>query len=341
MTAKKNPIKTEEVDEYAKLPLVKLEEKLDELRRAKPTDETRKVMRLVRVALRQRQKAIKGKAIFFEETNDHHLLLFASTEGFWKMAGNSVLFYSLKVAERIGRRCKVVPDKDKYSVSEDGIISFRMVDRLAEQLAELDIVPDTELSTPELQYFKLPRIYTDEQIAKMRDYSKQDLERIQEIIMPQAPMPNLYRAIIEMNRLIYFNTKNMSDRFVRDVIGAPLLAQADAVLRAYLNYANIRVQTTWARHEVQGLMAKSESRQLAHVEKATGQNLMNLWMAVVDLKNRMANVENLKIMHHKQIGEILARLVEIERVVEREYSKLLRPLINAEKAEKETKDQKQ
>lgn len=230
----------------------------------------------------------------------------------------------------------MLPDRDNYSVSQDGVVSIRSYEGLPVQLAEIDIFLDKELSTSELHFFKLPRIYSEEQIAKLRDFSKQDIERIQEIILPESPMPNLYRLLLEMNRMIYFETKNMSDKFLQDTLMKPLMEEADATMRSYLNFANVRTQTTWARSEMQAAIAKKGATTIAKAGRATGQNLLNLWVTIVDMKNRMANVENLRALHHRQIGQILAKLLEIEKIVEREYGKILRETMNL-KALKEKK----
>lgn len=321
---KKPLVKTDAIDKYAKLTIHELEDKIAELQKQIQTTVVKRDLRALRVALAQRKKIVKAKVMTFEETNDHHLLIFDSTDGFQKIAGHSALFYALKICDRIGRRCKIMPDKDNYSRSEEGIVSIRSSDQLVEKMALLDIVPDEELTQDELYFYKMPRVYTEEQIQKLFDFSNQELERIQEIILPKSPMPALYRDILEMNQLVYFNVRDISDRLAKEVLGKELVAQADRVLQSYLNYANIRNQTTWARHELQLGLAKSEAKAIAKTKRAAGQNMMNLLMEIAQLKNRMSNMENLRLMHHRQIGRILSKVVAIEQVAEREYGKMLR-----------------
>lgn len=320
----KQPIKTVELDFYSHLTVRELEAKIAELEKQDATVKNGKEMRVLKTALRERLHVVKGRVMSFEEGNTHHLLFYDSTGGFRKMAGNSVLFYSLKIVERIGRRCKVMPDKDRYARSEDGIVSIKSYADLDEKLALLGIVPDTELSREELHFYKLPRVYTDEQIEKLRDLAGQDLEKIQEIILPQSPLPDLYRALLELNQMVYHNTRNITDAYARRVYGETLAAEADLALRSYLGMANVRVQTTWAKAEVQRNLAQVNSLVRASADKVAGQNLMNLLISVAQMKGRMSNIENLRLLHHKQIGRILTKLILIERMAEREYGKILR-----------------
>ena len=71
----------------------------------------------------------------FEQTNDHHLLVFDSTDNFSKIAGRSVLFYTLTIADRIHRRYSVKNDSDDYSRSEDGVVSIRAIEQLPKSIS--------------------------------------------------------------------------------------------------------------------------------------------------------------------------------------------------------------
>ena len=54
----------------------------------------------------------------------------------------------------------------------------------------------------------------------------------------------------------------------------------------------------------------------------------------------MANMENLKLMHHKQIGLILETVVEILRMTEREYAKRVREVIQEKRRRKKKRRRK-
>ncbi len=321
---KKSSIKTVEIDQYELLDLHQLETAIKQLQQISPTPESKRAIRAARQALKKRQHYIKARTMEFEQTNDHHLLLFDSTDNFSKIAGRSVLFYSLTIADRIHRRFSIKNDSDDYSKSPDGIISIRTLSQLEAQLAEINIFPDQQLSTTELHFYKLPKVYNDEQIAKLRDRSHQDIERITSIIIPKSPNPNLYNLILEMNRLLYYNCKRVSDSLARDTLIHQLILDANEILVSYLNYANAKPSSGIVRHQLQASILPVFNPKSPPPLSVQSQNLFNILLCTRNIRNNLANIENLRLIHHRELCDILERLVEIERIATREYNKQLR-----------------
>lgn len=363
---KKPDVRTEDFDSFLQKTIGEIEDCIINLRAREQTLEVRRQIRAASQALRQRQRDLKATAMDFEQTNNHHLLVFDSTHGFAKMVGNSVLFYSMTVANRLHRRFKIQQDTDNYSKSAQGVIALRSLEGLEEQLAQINIFPDETLSTTELHYYKLPKVYTDEQLADLHDKSRQDLERIMEIL--------------EVNRLIYYNCKNITEWLARESLVKPLMKQANWLLENYLNFAGIRQRATQTQRELEYAMAKVEGNlqnagasrvcwkvrgigadlavsstsganavsgvsssgassgtgfpgaffevetRVKPQELAAAQDLFNILLNTRQLKNHIANMENLRLIHHKQMGQILEKLVIIERMAEREYSKRIREM---------------
>lgn len=321
---KKSSIKTSEIDQYEVLDLHQLETVIKQLQQNAPTPESKRAVRAARQALKKRQRYIKARTMEFEQTNDHHLLLFDSTDNFSKIAGRSVLFYSLTIADRIHRRFSIKNDSDDYSKSPDGIISIRTLSQLEAQLAEINIFPDSALSTTELHFYKLPKVYNDEQIAKLRDRSHQDVERITSIIIPKSPNPNLYNLILEMNRLLYYNCKRVSDSLARDTLIHQLILDANETLVSYLNFANAKPSSGIIRHQLQASVLPVFNPKSPPPLSVQAQNLFNILLCARNLRNNLANIENLRLIHHRELCDILEKLVEIERIATREYNKQLR-----------------
>lgn len=311
-------IKTAEIDQYAHLDLHQLETLIKELQQTAPGPNIKQSLRAARQSLRMRQREIKARAMEFEQTNDHHILLFDSTENFSKLAGHSVLFYALTIADRIHRRYSIKNDTDGYSKSDDGIISIRARTQLEAQLAAINIFPDPELNTTELHFYKLPRVYNDEQIAKLRDKSRQDLERITSIIVPKSPVPLLYNLILELNRLVYYNCKRISDSLARETLVPPLILDANELLVSYLNFANARPSSGIAHRLTSTVTSGDQPKSLQ------AQNLYNMLICTRNLRNNFANIENLRLIHHRELCDILEKLVEIERATAHEYTKQIR-----------------
>ena len=312
-------IKTADIEKYTNLDLHQLEDALKELQQEPPTGASKAAMRAIRQALHQRQRVIKAQVMEFEQTNDHHLLVFDSTDNFAKIAGHSVLFYTLTIADRLHRRYSVKNDTDDYSRSDDGVVSVRSLEQLELQLAEINIFPDRQLSTDELHFYKLAKVYSEEQIAKLRDRSHQDVERITSIILPLSPIPELYTLILEMNRLLYHNCKRISDLLAREALLPPMITDANEILVSYLNFANAKPTSGIVRQPLN--CTYISTGQTSNPGSTQAQNLLNILLYARNLRNNLANIENLRLIHHRELCDILERIAEIERITAREYSK--------------------
>lgn len=315
---KPSSIKTAELENYDHLDIHQLEAILSDIQKSTPSAESKHTARVIRQSLSQRQRFIKAQVMEFEQTNDHHLLIFDSTESFSKLAGHSVLFYTMTIADRIHRRFSVKNDTDNYSPSNDGVVSIRSLDQLETQLAEINVFPDRERSTTELHFYKLPKIYTEEQIEKLRDRSHRDVERITSTIIPKSPLPELYNLILELNRQLYYNCKRVSDSLARDTLVKPLIVEANELLVGYLNFANTKATSGIIHPPLQHLLAATNAVK-PHTIQA--QNLLGIMIGARNLRNNLANMENLRLIHHRDLCNILENLVHIEHITAREYNK--------------------
>lgn len=292
----KASVKSTDVDKYSNLTLTELESVIDALQanqRSSPTATTNQDLTAARFALQQRQHLIKSKVMEFERTNSNYLLFFSSTKGFVKIAGHSALFFVATIADRIHWRYSLKLDTDHYSVSEDGIISFRSLPPIAARLSEIDIFPDDSISDDELHYYKLAKVYSEEQIAKLRDNSKQDIKRIMTIVLPTSPIPSLYDAIMQAGQLLYYQFKHLSDGLARDTIGQRMVLVTYDMTMEYLKFARSK--------------------------KNNYQHLANIIEQARELRFGVAYVSRLQILHHREVCKILEHLVSIERIAAKAY----------------------
>lgn len=255
---------------------------------------TSKEMSVVRLAIQQRQRLIKATAMQFEQTNTHHLLFFASTGGFVKIAGHSALFFASTIASRIHWRYSLKLDTDRYSVSEDGIISFRSIERIQMRLAEINIFLDDGLSDEEYFYFTLPKVYNDEQIDRLRDQAQDDLKQILNIVLPSSPIPMLYDAIMQTSQMLYYQFKHISDNLAKETIGHRVILMTCELSEDYFAYAH----------------AKSKDS-MKHLE--------NIIKTARKLRHDVAYASKLQILHHREVRKVLEQLVAVERIASRAY----------------------
>ncbi len=293
----KSSVKPTTVNKYETLSLIKLEEivnRLQNQQKLTPSTATNQELSAVRCAMQQKQRQIKARVMEFEQTNDHHLLFYNSTNGFVKVTGHSALFFAVTIADRIHWRYSLKLDTDHYSVSEDGIISFRSLNNVAARLAEINIFPDPKLSRDEYTYFKLTKVYNDEQIAKLRDNAKQDIKRIMSIVLPASPIPSLYDAVTQASQLIYYQFKHLSDSLAKETIGQRMILSTYDMTMEYLNYAR----------------AKNHNNQ---------QYLIRIIELARELRFGVAYASKLQILHHREVCKILEQLISVERIAAKAY----------------------
>lgn len=295
--------KTSSLEKYSQQTLPELTELLDALHtqqqdqppRSPEAKATAKEMSEVRLAMQQRQRIIKAKVMQFEQTNNHHLLFFTSTNGFVKLAGHSALFFAATIANRLHWRYSLKLDTDRYSISEDGIISFRSIDRIQMRLGEIDVLLDDKLSdSVEYFYFTLPKVYNEEQIDKLRDQAQDDLKQILNIVLPSSPIPMLYDAIVQTSQMTYYQFKHISDALAKETIGKRVIKMTCEMMEDYFAYAHAK-----------------PGESLEYLER--------IIKTARKIRYDVAYASRLQILHHRDVRKVLEQLVAVERLASRAY----------------------
>lgn len=293
----KASVKPSATAKYGNFNITELENIIDELttkQKSHPSNSNLQEISTARYALQQYQRTLKAKVMEFEATNTHHLLFFASTNNFVKLAGHSALFFAATIADRIHWRYSLKADTDRYSTSTDGVISFRSIDRISDRLAEINIFPNHDLTTTELHFFQLGKVYSEEQIANLRDNAHRDLDRIMNIVIPVSPIPSLYDSIVQFSQLSYYSFKHLSDNLARDSLGRKVL--------------------------LLGLEMTSEYSKFAHAQDGSGRaNLRNIVALARDAQDILAYASRIGIIHHRDTCKALDYLVSVERIATKAY----------------------
>lgn len=285
----KKPLTPKDFKAYDGLTIHEIESCIIDINQQPASPENRLAYRAARQALSERQHYVKAECAKFELTNNRHLLLFDSTSGFYKMIGHSVLFFSLTIANRIHWRYSIKSDNDHYSISEDGVISIRSLDRLTSLLSGINIYPDKDLCHDEFHFFELHRVYTEHQIANLRDNSQVEDRRISKLVLPRSPIPQLYDAIIEVSRLTYYHFQHSADPFARATIATPIIHLTYKLTCLYLAFAESPVSLS-------------------------SRYLLKIISTARELRHGFAYINRLHILHSREIRQILDQLAAIERI---------------------------
>lgn len=269
------------------------------------------------VALHQRQRIIKEQVMNFEVDNRQYLLLYTSTDGYYKMAGRSVLFYTARIVPRLGRRVTVRPDTDHYHPSGEGIVSIKNLARLAEQLSQLGILPDPERSTSELYFYKFPYRLSDAQIATLRDKNEIVRQRLNQNLRPIGPIPELHYQLMMAFELSFNILRSTRGSAERELITEGLIRPLQAMLAAYNSYVGARpdfefyylppTPTCWAQP-----MPTSPRAQI----------LLSLIYHSCYLHDQAGFLDQVRVMHRTRLTRVLQYNHEIQRLAIAAYQEL-------------------
>lgn len=280
--------------EVSEKSIAKIEMAIEELKsspKAK-TKSTQAEIKQLKSALSKVYIEYKKKAMNFEGKNLSHLLFLRSTNGFYKILGNSLLFYAFEIAPKLGMEARIYSDGDYEAKSEDGVISLRSLDSVVSGITKLGAKQaKTRDKTGNIIIYKLPWEYTSDQIEKYRGQSTYKLQKYNHIIMVENVIPVLLFHIDDLLKAIYENVRRM-EPVARETLGDMMVILAAEMKRIYIEMANGRISLE------QGLNAM-----MTRVNKLKSQIKI-----VVDLK-----IWNARI--YARIGDIL---IKIQDVIEME-----------------------
>lgn len=230
----------------------------------------------------------KVVALALEEKNNSRLVAFPSVgknkEEWYKLGGNSALFYKYYVGPRLGRDPKFRSDTDLRHRFKHGIVSVHWGDKFMEALRKIGY--KVKKSDYGLIICDLGRTFTAKEVEEMRSKEKVDQEKIKRMIVPKYNFPDIYGNLNVIARLIPPKVKRM-DATYREVFGREMLT---IIVKLYEDYFKV----------TNGRMAMEGSAQilLSHVDEMTAllavideNNLLDLptrtrfGTALIDLKN--------------------------------------------------------
>lgn len=237
---------------------------------------------------------VKKTALDFERENYHYLQFVDSTDGFKQLFDHSALIFKTDIAERIGY--KTVNFRADGSttkiVARYGLISFKNFENLRTKLLRVGLEEDKSLSKEGLTFFKLLKRYSKADINKMVNALASEKQRLRRIISPQNPSPLLFVYLEELQKSLYENLRQ-THSFAQRTIGAEIQNLSSKSLELYLFYAN---------------------------EKLSNPNdyLDELLLIIKKIWYNLKTVENLGLIHTKNLERILENAVRAERALKKE-----------------------
>lgn len=182
-----------------------------------------------------------GKKIVLtlEKKNQDKLLLFPSKgdlNGEWyKMGGNSALFYMYYIAPRLKKKPKLRQDTDIRCRFKDGVISVHFIDRFIENMESLGL--KVRKDEYKIVIVKLEQSFTVAEIKEMKGRAAEEEKRFHQILMPKENFPDMYNSIRKLAQLLVPKIKHMDGAY-RQILGDRFLGLVMDAYEIYYRMTN-------------------------------------------------------------------------------------------------------
>ena len=201
--------------------------------------------------IRAKKRQYKITAHQLEKTNDHQLILSASTSGWHKMSGRSAIFFATDIMPRLKNptRFNLNPDTDSYGYSEFGVISVRIDGDFIAELKKLKIL-ETESNEEGIRFFNLPWNYSEERIQKIINNIESNKEQINRLVMTKNLVPDLFNALDELLKMSYHACKGIKEPVAKQKFGQDFLHCVELAYCEYLKATDGTMKTAEAMNAI-------------------------------------------------------------------------------------------
>lgn len=267
-----------------------------------------------KTALNKAYNEAKVRVMEFESTNFEYLMLMRSTNDFYKMFGNSALFYAYRIAPELNLTANLQFDADFTVKSEVGFVPIKNVAKLATQLKKLKIVKvKTDDKTGNFLLFKVPWRFTEEEIKRLAEDNDHKVRNFNRLVMTNNTVPVLFLTLEDLQKALYENVRRMGP-VERDLFGIALGRQAMELICKYFRLANGKLEEEECFVAIRG--------------------------GIDEIKYQVKAIADLKIWTPKVCGRIGDIIVRAQEILASELRRVQREKRRKAKAAKAAEDAK-
>lgn len=183
----------------------------------------------ITIGAEARERYKKRKHIVRALENDNHskIIAFASVgeKGFWKLIGNSAIYYAFHEAKRLKKTVGLHRDTDFFDKDKNGFVAIRNIDLFEEELKELDVRITAEVDDPYVKVFDTGVKFTDADLKTMLRRNELLQKQMNEMIVPEVSDPDLYRVLRRIMELAV-ECHRTTDITLRDLTMAKIVEPA-------------------------------------------------------------------------------------------------------------------
>ncbi len=190
-----------------------------------------------------RKKAIKVKRIAkkLESGNNSKLIFFPSyskktNELIWYKAGNfSALYYTYRVADRLGRIANLKKDTDHFA-GMNHVVSLKNIESFAEEMMQLNDFESFEKTLDDIYIFYLKKPLEKEEVWILKRTQAHQKNLAGDIIRPKNADANFYQYLLMFIRELLPKINRLEKGYYES-IGIRVNNRMVDMVRAYTEYA--------------------------------------------------------------------------------------------------------
>lgn len=232
----------------------------------------------------------KSYVLELEKKNRRNIYLFPSIgkipDAWYKVGGNSLLFYKNFLAPRLEREAKIRDDSDKVYWFHHGIVSVKWGNKLMSEAEGLGY------KASRIEYgiivIDLLKDFADAEIREMVEVVKKERSKPKRLIKPKENYPAIVMAMNELVRVLPSKIKKL-DKDYKNVLGKELLEPMAEMLKIYFRMANGRMEKRDAKLEmlertddIAAMIYMMDEAQMLNVtvRTAMGENVVKIRRAI-------------------------------------------------------------
>lgn len=250
-------------------------------------------------ALKAKYREIKRWVLEAEKGNQSRVIVFpciTNGTGWYKVVEFSALYYAYRLADRMGRRARVMNDSDKF-MKAYYTASITNIDKFVEQFLNLEPGVTYEVTQDGVYIFTLKHPLTEDEVGMLRRTESTRREKLNAVIKPKAMNPAVYQAIMMVIRQVLPKVCKLDKRYYF-AVGEKMAGDIMELLSTYFDFAHGVAPKEEAGKRLlhltnninAGLAIMSETRVWGYdVSANVGENVNNIKRLVIkDFKMRDA-----------------------------------------------------
>lgn len=186
---------------------------------------------------RLKYRKIKRLVKDMEIGNQSRVIVFPSIgEGGWyKVIDFSAIYYKYRLADRMGRGCKLMNDKDNFAKAFY-VASFQDMKSFIEKFKKIEGT-EPELTEDGIYIFKLKKPLSDDEVGQLRRAEETRREKTHNVLKPKRMDPATFQAILMLVRQVFPRVKKLEKQDYR-VVGENLARDLTEIMMIYFCYAD-------------------------------------------------------------------------------------------------------